>query len=171
MVVIGRSQNGQADFARTLDGRLLGRFTGAAVAVDVLQHDDGIVDQTADSQGQAPEGKGIQSKIVEVEEDKGADDRDGNGEGDDHRAAQVAQEDQDHQNGQDRPHERLVLQALDGVPDVEGLIEELQHDHARGEQFLNPGQGLADVVHHLDGIGSRGLLHGQGPRPAGRLPG
>ena len=55
----GRSENGQADFARTLDGRLVGRFAGAAMAVDVLQHDDGIVDQTADSQRQAAQGKGI----------------------------------------------------------------------------------------------------------------
>ena len=55
-----------------------------------------------------------------------------------------------------------MLQVGDGVADVDGLVEELQHLHARGEQLLDLRQGLAYVVHHLDRVGPRCLLHGQG---------
>ena len=88
----------------------------------------------------------------------------GNGKRNDQGAAHVSQENQDHQHGQRSPHERLVLQVGDRVADIGGLVEKLQHDHARGEHLLNLRHGLADAIHHFDGIGPRCFLHGQGNR-------
>ncbi len=60
MIVAERGDNGgQRDFVRAVESRLHRRFTHAHVTVDVFQHDDGVIDERPDGEGQSAEGMAL----------------------------------------------------------------------------------------------------------------
>ncbi len=71
------------------------------MARDVLQHDDGVIDQHAHTERQSAEGHDIQREPAEGHDDKGHHDRDGNGRADNKCAAHVAEKQVHHHHGQD----------------------------------------------------------------------
>ena len=86
---------------RALYGCFLGRGA-VSCAVDVLEDDDGAVDQHADADGDAAERDDVQRHPREVHERKSGDDADRNGDGDDHGGAQTAQEQEQDEGRQQR---------------------------------------------------------------------
>ena len=58
-------------------------------AKNILEHNDGIIDQHANSQGQAAERHDIERSVTEIQQGKGRNDRNGNRRGDDDGATEI----------------------------------------------------------------------------------
>jgi hypothetical protein len=71
------------------------------VARDVLEHDDGVVHQHAGRQREAAQAHQVELHLAEVEQGEGDEDGYGDGRADHERAAHVAQEEEEHEEGQD----------------------------------------------------------------------
>jgi len=91
---------------------------------DGLEHDDGVVHQHADAQGQPTEGHEVQGHVELVEQDERRDHREGNRHGDDEGRAHVAQEQVQHDHGQQAADERGVTHLADGLGDEHRLVEQ-----------------------------------------------
>ena len=82
--------------------RLARRLAHVHVALGVLEHHDGGVDDHADAEGQAAEGHRVQRVAAEVEQGEGAEDRDRDRGADDDRRADAAQEGEDDEDDEER---------------------------------------------------------------------
>ncbi len=82
-------------------------WPGLSVTEDVLENDDGVVDQHPHSECQPAERHGVEREIVVVEQCEGGDDGHRNGDSDDKGAADVPEEDEQDEDGQnERPRWR-----------------------------------------------------------------
>ena len=89
--------------AKNRHGHLAGRFQdrvpaagrGVEMALNILQFDDGIVDEPADPERQSSQGEDVQGLPGEVQYDERHHDREGNGDGNDQRARKITEENQD----------------------------------------------------------------------------
>ena len=77
-----------------------GAKPSAQFPLHVLDDDDGVVDDDADRQHQAEQGDGLMLKPERVHRREGADQRDRNGDGRDHRHPPVLQKDVDDEDDQ-----------------------------------------------------------------------
>ena len=156
----GRHQDRHRHLLRGQQHGLLAFLPGGQVAVDVLQLDDGVVDQPPDAQGQAAQGEDVQRLVGEEEQHEGRDDGERNGDADDGGGAQVHQEDQDDQDGEQAALHGLVLQRRHRRADVLRLVERDVELHVAGHA-AQLGDGGADRVDDGDGVGPRLLEHAQ----------
>ena len=125
-----------------------------AVAGDVLQNHDGVVDDDADDQRQAQHGEAVDGEAAEVEDDEGAQDGGGDGQQDVQGRAPGAQKEQADQGGQhDRAHE-LGFQLVDRVLDELAGVEHGLDGHALGQSGLQLLDPLLDRVGHGHGVGA-----------------
>ena len=93
--------DGEADLARALERRLEGLTAILLhVADDVLQHDDGVVDDQADRQRQPHQRDVVDGEAEQVHHAERGDQRDRHGERRDDRCRHAAQEQEDHQDDQ-----------------------------------------------------------------------
>ena len=131
-------------------GGFLRAHAALEIALDVLHHDDGVVDDNADRQHQAEQRQVVQGNAERIKETEGADqrDRDRN-----HRndrgtpALQEQEDDADHQ--QDRDEDRLD-DLVDGFADEDGgVIDDLVSEAGR--------KILAQLLHRIDHF----VIHGQ----------
>ena len=132
------------------------------MAVDVLDDDDGVVDQDSDGEDQGEEADPVEGVAEEVRRGQGQgqghrdDDRDHDGlaprQGDPHE--------EDHREGR-RPEvlEQLVGLLLGGGAVVAGL-EDL--DVRRDDPALETGEHAIEVGDHVDGVGAGLLGHREG---------
>ncbi len=110
------------------------------MTLDVLQFDDRVVDQPADAQGQASQGEHVERLSREEEHDEGHHDRQGDRDRDDQRAREIPEENQNDGGGEDRSVQRLFDEVVDGLTDVDGLIERDAELHAgRDADHLRQG--------------------------------
>ena len=58
----GHRNDGEADFARTLHGSIERFHAVFDVAIDVFEHDDGVIDHEADSQHEGEQGERVDGK-------------------------------------------------------------------------------------------------------------
>ena len=90
---------------RALERRLEGRHALLDVAHDVLQHDDGVVDDEADGERQAEQRDVVDREAERVHRAEGRDERDRHGDARDEGRRQAAEEEEDHQDHEaDRQH-------------------------------------------------------------------
>ena len=88
-----------------------------------LDLDGSVVDQDADGEGETAEGHDVDGLADEAEDDDGGEDGERDGDGDDDGRAPGAEEEQDHQAGEDRRAiDRLADDADDRGSDEDGLI-------------------------------------------------
>ncbi len=135
-----------------------------APAENVFQDHDGAVDHHAHAQRQPPEGHQVQGEPAEIDQREGRDDGDRDRQGDHQRAAEVAQEEEQHQDRQSAPVEHRLCDILDRPFDEVPLV-----DH-RDDPDLR--KGLVDRVDlgqhpsgYLDGV-RVGLLPDRHPDAA-----
>ena len=145
----GRRHHRQADLVGRLQGRLKRRLALAQVAHDVFDLDDGVIDQDADHQRQRQQGDHVERKAEHVHHQEGRQDRQGQGRRRHQRRAAIAQEEPDHQHGQEHAlveqGHGAVIVFLHRVDRVEGFLE---HDVLLGlAQLLDR---LAHLVGHGD---------------------
>ena len=123
-------QHGQRDFAAALFGGHFGRFAEFQMAVDVFQHDDGVIDQAREGQRQSAQHHAVDGAAAERKRDECGQRGKRNREEHRDRGAHAAEEDQDHHRGQQQADAAFVQQRLDGGLDEHRLIEHDVGDQA-----------------------------------------
>ena len=146
-----------ADLVHRLVRRLLGRHALCQVALDVLDHDDGVVDHDADRQHQAEQRQRVEGDARRRHDREGPDQRDRDGEDRDDRRAPGLQE-QDHDNDdQDHGFEQGRDDGVDGgLDEGRGVVDDRVVE-ARREGLLQPFHLGDDRVRGREGIGPRAL--------------
>ena len=125
------------------------------VPADILQHDDGIIDNKSGRNGQRHEGKVVQTVATHIHHAEGPDERDRHRHaGDDRRSdiSQKSEHDKNHQCHRDKecPLDIVQRRANRGSP--------IQHDRQRdglGNGRLQLWHLLTDVINRLDDIRPR----------------
>ena len=146
------------DRARDLAHRLIGgvarRQPALDVALDVLDHDDGVVDDDADREHQAEQAERVDGEAEQVHHREGADDRHRHGEQRNDRGAPGLQEQDHHQHHQRDRLQQRVDDGLDrGAHELGRVVDDLV-GHALRHVLLDLGHGGADVVGNLQRVGA-----------------
>ena len=153
----GRSRDGHADLGGPGDTGLVGSFAFLEMPVDVLDDDDGVVDEHADAQGQASERQQVEGVAGRVEGDEGGDDGQGDGQADDEGRPPVPQEGEDEEDGQKAAHpgvgDRIAGRLLDHIALVHGDVEDGIAGHGPDELLDLRLDGRAGDL----GVGARAL--------------
>ena len=100
------------DLAHRLVGRLARREPLLDVALDILDHDDRVVDDDADRQHEAEQAERVDREAEEIHHREGADDRDRHGDQRDDRGAPGLQEEDDDEHDERDRLEQRVMTAL-----------------------------------------------------------
>ena len=145
------------DLLHGLLGRLVGtEALGAHETLDVLKHDDGIVDHDADRERHREERQRVERESEEPEARHRADERHGHCEHRDERGAPVLQEDEDDEEHEDACLEQRVVDLVEGGAHEDRRVV---GDDVVDLVFGELGGELDDAG--LDGLGGR---HGVGAR-------
>ena len=122
------------------------------VLFDVLDNDDSVIDDEADSQDHREERQRIDGEIEDDERGERADERHRDSEQRDDRRAPVLQEDEDDEHDERERFRERMKHFLDRRLDVIRRVENLRHLHARRQIGLRFLEDLADAGHRLHGI-------------------
>ncbi len=150
------------DLTRAGDDRLAHWVAPAAMPVDVLEDDDGVVDDPADGDRQPAQGHDVDRDAGNEHERKRGHDRDGNADGGDQRGPQAHQEEEDRQDREERAEAALAHEAVARLDD-EGR-EVLNRGVGEGAGLGQLVETLLDALDHVDGVGVAGLGHGENQR-------
>ena len=132
-----------ADLAHRRLGGLAWRQAFGDVALDVLDHHDGIVDDDADGQHQAEQRQRVDGEAEGQQHREGADDRDRHGDQRNDRGAPGLQEQDDHQHDQRDGFEQGVHHRLDRLAHEHRRVVDDPVVHALREILLELLHGLA----------------------------
>ena len=131
------------------------RIAGFDVAHDVLDHDDGVIDDEARRDGERHKRKIVQAVAEQKHDAEGADDGQGHGDARNHRRRQRAQKQKhDHHHQGDGEHE-LELDVLDRRADRGRAVSEDGELHGGWQRCLELGQKRLDTIHDRDDVGAR----------------
>ena len=161
----GDRDDGEADFARAADRRLDARHALLEIARDVLEHDNGVVDDEAGRNRQRHQRQVVEAEAEQIHHPERADDRGRHRDARDRRRPHAAQEREHHQDHQHDGDDQRLLGVVQRLPDrlrpVDGHrqidIARQRRDQARQ---LGP-----DAVDGLDDVRAR--LARQDHRDAG----
>ena len=128
------------------------------VAIDVFQRDDGVIDDARERQRQAAQDHGIDRAAQHVKDHESG--QRGNRDGQQHREGgpHASQEDQDHEAGEHQTDHAFMEHGIQRFFHEHRLVEDDAGLQLAGEIEEMSGE-IADVVHHLNGIGIAALLH------------
>ncbi len=140
------------------------------VPVDVLDGDRGVVDQDADGQRQAAQGHDVQRLAERRQQRDRAQDGQRDRDGDDHRRAPAAEEQQDHQAGQHRGDHGLVRHAADTAPSTNSDWSPRIGDRRRcsGSDLASAPRRAALMPSMMDERRGRAVLQHLPAAPSGR---
>ena len=105
----GGGGGGEDDLPGPIGGRLLAGLPHAAVPLDVLEHDDRVVDHDADGEGQSEQRHRVQGVAEDPDQTEGGDERERDRGGDDQRGPRPPHEDEDDEDRQRAPEEQREL--------------------------------------------------------------
>ena len=120
--------------------------------VDVLDDDDGVVDEEPDRERQGEHRHIVEGEPEGPDQGKGGDDRDRQGHRTDQCRPDVPEEDE---NGEDReqpPEDQVLLHLCDGPFDEGGLVDGDVQGHPRRERLVNLRYFLFDQVDDGHGV-------------------
>ncbi len=123
--------------------------------LDVLDHDDGVVDQEADGQDQGEHGQDVDRVADRRQDPERAQQNHGHGDGGDQGGPPVLQEQEDHQEDQDDGLDQGLHHLLDGLPDEGGGVDGGGVADRRREGLGQLRQPRLDGVGGVQGVGSR----------------
>ena len=160
----GHGENRKPDLLGAMQRRGKGRFAHFHVTDDVLQHDDGVVDDEPDAQRQGQQGQVVHRVPQQVHDAEGADDAERQGQTGDDRRGEIAQEQEDHQDHQRQAQQQGELNLVHRLANGGGpVVEDVQLDRRR-QVGLERGQELADGIANFDRVGAGLALNGQDDR-------
>src|SRR5262249_52638810 len=153
----GDGDEGGADLVHGAVRRLPRRHARAQVALDVLDHDDGVVDHDADRQHEPEQRQVVEREAERRQDGEGADQRDRNGDDRDDGGAPGLQKQDHDEDDQSDGLEDGVLYRIDGLGDeVGGVVDDVVAQAA--------GEILRQIVHRRkdsfgggEGIGAGAL--------------
>jgi len=151
----GRDQDRHRDLACALERSPGRRLAHREVALDVLDHHDGVVDQPPDRERDAAERHEVERFARGVEAEERDPDRQRDCEAHDDRRAERAEEEQDHERGQAGAEHALLLDRPDRPPDQHGLIHRQGQIDALGQLGQDVLERGLDAVDHGERVGAR----------------
>ncbi len=157
----GDGQDREADLARALHGRFERRLAVLEVLPDVLDHDDGVVDDEADGDAEGHQRQVIQAEVQRQHDRAGPQQRQGDHHAGDQGGAHVQQEQVDHQHHQHDGDQQRRLHVLHRRADGLGAVHQDVDLDPRRDAALEPGERLQDVVDGGDDVGARELADQQ----------
>ena len=111
----GGGNGGEGDFARAVAGSEDAAFAHLAVADDIFEHHDRVIDDDADGERETEQRKEIEREAHEVEDRKRAHDRRGNGQENVDSGADRAEEEEADNAGDEGREDKRELGLVDGV--------------------------------------------------------
>ena len=123
------------------------------VLLDVLDDDDGIVDDEADGKDHREECQCVDREVEHDERAERTNQGDRHREQRDDRRAPVLQEDEDDKDDEQQCLEERHEDLLDGRADVARGVKDGRHLHARRQRLLRFIKDLADFTDRLHGVG------------------
>ena len=163
--------DGEADLAAALERRLE-RVEALLlhVAVDVLHHHDGVVDDEADGERQAEQRNVVDAEVEQIHRAERGDQRDRHRQRRDDGRGDFAQEQEDHHDDQRDGQRQRELHVVHGVADRRrAVVEHVQGGAARQLAFEARQQRL-DAVDHLDRVGLRLTEYAEQDRAGSVVP-
>ena len=144
------------------------------VPIDVLQHDDGIVDHQAHRQRQAEQRDVVDAEIEQVHRAERGDQRDRHRQRRNDGCGDPPQEQEDHHDDERDRQQQGELHIVDGIADGDGAIVENVQGRCAGQLLVEARQQRPDAIDHLDRVGFRLAVDAEHDRaravvPAGRL--
>ena len=149
----GDRDDREADLAGAVEGGLDGTRTALVMADDVLQHDDRVVDDEADRDGQGHQAEIVEAVAEQVHRRQRAGDRQRQRRGRDRRRAQAAQEQQHDEKHQRGGEGNGVLRLVDRGADGRGAVVDDRDVDAGRHPSLQLRQHGAHAFGHLDDVG------------------
>ena len=149
----GHRDDGETDLARPVEGGLHAALAHLQMPDDILQHDDGVVDDETDRQGQRHQRDVVDGVVEQVHDREGAEDRHRQGQAGDDGGREVADEEKDHQHHQDQGQQQgepdIVDRGLDRLAGIaqQGYLYRLRQRVPEGrEQRFHPFRDLQRVT-------------------------
>ena len=168
----GAGQERPPDLRGPVQGRAHPGLPHLLVAEDVLEGDDGVVDDHAHGEAHPRQADDVDVAAQEPHGQEGADDRDRDRRGDDRHRADAAQEDEEDHHRQCAADDDVGAHQADGAVDVVGLVVDLLELEALAGQgpLVEVPDGGADAVHDLEDVGPGLALGVDGDRRGALLP-
>src|SRR5215831_17281030 len=154
-------QHGEADLARALERGLERRGAILDVAVDVLHHHDGVVDDEADGDGERHQRQIVEAEIEHVHRRARAEQREWHGYARNHGCPETAQEQQDDQHHEGDGERQRELDVVHGGANGGGAVENGFHLDGRWNPRRELRQLRLDLVDRVDDVGAGLLENGQ----------
>src|ERR1019366_2634024 len=144
----GGGHDGEADFLGSSNRRLKRRhILFLDEAVDIFQHDDGVVNHDAHHQSERQHGDLVEGEAHGGHQGEGGDDGSGNGNGGDQGGADIGQEKEDDDSREEAALDQVLLDLIHGSLDKDRLIA----DHLRLDIGRERSGNLLEPL--FDGLG------------------
>ena len=144
----------KADLARTFEGRLVWRLAILDMAVNVLDHDDGVADDESDRDGKCHQRQVVETEIKQVHHRERAEERQRHRDARNERRPEIPQENQYDQHHQHDGQHQGELDVLHRSADRLGAVLH-DRDIDGGRNVLGqPRQLRLDLVDGLDDVGA-----------------
>ena len=127
------------------------------VAIDVLHHDDGVVDHEADSDGQRHQRQVVEAEMHQIHRRERAGERQRHRHARNERRPEIAQEQKDHQHHQADGEQQREFDVQDRGADGDGAVENGFDLDRRRDARRELRQFGLDLVDGVDDVGA-GLL-------------
>ena len=150
----GQGHDGEADLLAALEGGVHGAHPLLDEAGDVLDHDDGVVDDEAGGDGERHEGEVVEAVAQQVHHAEGADDGERDGDRGDDGGGEVAEEEEDDHDHQGDGEHELKFDVQHGGADGIGAVGKDPDLDSGGEAGLQLGQEFLDAVDDGDDVGA-----------------
>ena len=131
-----------------------------ATAENTFEHDDRVVHEVADAEGEAAEGDDVERDARHIHRRKRREDRDGDAERNDERLRDVAEKQIQHCDRDEAAEDGVFLHLVDRVFDEDGLVGE-ELDGGAGRELEAEKIGEAAVVEDVLRLVARGELGGE----------
>ena len=148
---------------------LQGAHPGLAVSEDVLQDDDRVVDQHAHPERESPQAHDVQGHAESIHEREGADHGNRNRQGNRHRVARVAQEEEEDYESEQATQDQCLDHVADRLVDECGLVG---RDLGNEVGILLPEEveGLLHILRNRHRVGAGLLEDEESNRLGGVVP-
>ena len=174
-------QGARGDRRHHLAGAVAGRFVRGfaqciAMAVDIFQHHDSVIQQQPHTQGQAAHADDIQRQAAHPHQAEGSHERNRDRKTDNEALAQAPQEQENHEHGQSAADQRCSAYAGEGAADEVGRVLGRTKTYVRWNEAaaVQLCQRVAHRISHGHGVRIRqlvdGNLGGRTPVEAGEYP-
>ena len=150
---------GEADLPRARQRRVPGLRTSLHQAHDILDHDDGIIDNEADRDSKRHQGQIIEAVAKPIHHRQGCGKRDGDCHRGNDRGAGATEKQRDNQHHQPDCHHDSQLHICDGGTDQLGAVEDDVHLDRWWHPVLELRQQRLHSIDGGDDIGIRPLVH------------